>query len=1189
MTNIFQFSLPRKVMGLVLGVSVLLGAIALPASAQTSAEATLLAQIAALQAQIAALQAQVAGSGSVNATVNIPRGFRFTRNLTLGSRGNDVMYLQRLLNMDAATQVNIAGRAGGAGTESTYFGTLTRSAVVRFQNKYASEVLIPVGLTRGTGFVGVATRAKLNAMLAQFEAAPPTTTPPTTTPPTTTPPTTTPPTQTGAQLSIAAGTQPVGTLAPQGAARVPFTSVTLSNPGSAATTITGITAEFRGLGSPSAISGVVLLDSSGNQIGTQQTFNANRQARIATNITLNPGQSMTLTIAANMAANLSSFQGQSLSVAIVGIDSNAAVTSGSLPIIGGTYQANSTLTIGTATVQVGTVGTVATAQQLGATPNFSSLRLTAGSAEDLMLRSIRWRQDGSAAAGDIVNVAAVVDGVRYPATVSSDGRYYTTTFGSGILITKGTSKEISLTGTVQTGSGRSIQFNIERASDINVTGQTYGYGVLPTAVTTGTGTGATAVFTTGTPFYSGATATISSGTLTVTKAASVAAQNIGINQSNQILGGFTFDVTGEPITIQNLVFTVTVTRTGGSSAVATDITSVSLYDQNGTVIAGPVDVSGSGTSGTLTYTTSITLREGMNTLTLRGRLGSTFQQGDVVTISVTPSTQVTNVRGDVSAVTITPSPSTSVAANQMTVRNTNFSLTTASTPVAQTVVAGAQNFLFAQYQFDTTNSSDAVRISSLSVPFTHSASPEGLTNCQLYNASGTSLTTGTNVVNPTAGRTSGSNVTFTFDTPLTLPANTITTISLRCNISGSVAAGTTYSFGTGTAPSGTGVASGSSVTGTVTASSGQTMTIASGGSLTVTTDASSPSYHLAAAGSTDTVNVLNVRAGNEALALRQIGLQLSPTTSSASSTPGGITSVTLWGDNGAQIGSALFTGTSRTTTVNLTSEYVIPANSERRITIRATFAQIGTSQSGTEGALIRIDYDGDNASQTQAVGQASGTTVNSSSSSDTASAGVRVFRSIPTVALDTIPNTTLVGGDMVLMRFRVTANANGDIGIDKFTLNFATSTASVSNINIFAYTDAGYSTAASTPSGNGMLMSSGTVGNASGDVEIYVRNTSGSNIPLQVPAGSTRYFEVRGSVTGATTGSSVTTKLMGDSAYPSLATLMGTEAQIDADTNDNFIWSPNSTTTATVNDIAWTNGYGVPGLPSSGLFQTLSR
>lgn len=89
----------------------------------------------------------------------------FTTNLSLGSKGMQILLLQQFLNRDPDTRIASTG-PGSPGQETSYFGMLTKAAVVRFQQKYAQEVLAPVGLFQGNGYVGVYTRAKLNALSA---------------------------------------------------------------------------------------------------------------------------------------------------------------------------------------------------------------------------------------------------------------------------------------------------------------------------------------------------------------------------------------------------------------------------------------------------------------------------------------------------------------------------------------------------------------------------------------------------------------------------------------------------------------------------------------------------------------------------------------------------------------------------------------------------------------------------------------------------------------------------------------------------------------------------------------------------------------------------------------------------------------------------------------------------------------
>ena len=81
-------------------------------------------------------------------------------NLKLGDYGEDVLALQKILNLDQDTKVADIG-AGSPGNETKYFGKATEKAIVKFQEKYKDEVLIPANLSFGAGYVGKLTLKKL--------------------------------------------------------------------------------------------------------------------------------------------------------------------------------------------------------------------------------------------------------------------------------------------------------------------------------------------------------------------------------------------------------------------------------------------------------------------------------------------------------------------------------------------------------------------------------------------------------------------------------------------------------------------------------------------------------------------------------------------------------------------------------------------------------------------------------------------------------------------------------------------------------------------------------------------------------------------------------------------------------------------------------------------------------------------
>lgn len=151
---------------LFVGVVAIAMALSLVAPAQAATEAELQAQIDQLMATINGLQSQLgeapAMTGGSSASV-CP--YAWTRSLSTGATGADVMALQKFLNADANTMVAATG-VGSAGMETDYFGGLTAAAVSNFQVMYRDEILTPVGLVNPTGYFGPSTMAKANALCA---------------------------------------------------------------------------------------------------------------------------------------------------------------------------------------------------------------------------------------------------------------------------------------------------------------------------------------------------------------------------------------------------------------------------------------------------------------------------------------------------------------------------------------------------------------------------------------------------------------------------------------------------------------------------------------------------------------------------------------------------------------------------------------------------------------------------------------------------------------------------------------------------------------------------------------------------------------------------------------------------------------------------------------------------------------
>lgn len=85
------------------------------------------------------------------------KGYKFNRNLTVGSRGSDVVALQDILKANGLFPSNI----GSTG----YFGGITRQAVKDFQKKYEKSILWIIGLSKPTGYFGPSSRRQIHKLL----------------------------------------------------------------------------------------------------------------------------------------------------------------------------------------------------------------------------------------------------------------------------------------------------------------------------------------------------------------------------------------------------------------------------------------------------------------------------------------------------------------------------------------------------------------------------------------------------------------------------------------------------------------------------------------------------------------------------------------------------------------------------------------------------------------------------------------------------------------------------------------------------------------------------------------------------------------------------------------------------------------------------------------------------------------
>lgn len=986
------------------------------------------------------------------------------------------------------------------------------------------------------------------------------------------------------KVSLAANT-PAGTYALKNAARVPFTRVMLENTGSSDVTVDSLKV-VRG-GSPALNSDFstvnVVLEDGALLNDTGKSLNSDNMATFTEDVVVKAGASRTLTLVADM-ANFGS-GGAVPTLGLYSMELNGSVE-GSLPVYGNAVTTNATVTLSTATLTEGSqVGTVT--KQVGSTNvNLANLKVTAGS-EDMQVERVVLNNSGSLADADgekfvlKYNGNTVANGTMSSKYLSFD----LTNCGTLCKIEKGNDKTFEVYGDLVGGSGRTVNLDVQRTTHVLVKDLKNGYYVTPT-------NSASSMTN---------TVTISQGKIDISKTNDVQAGNVPENASGTKLGSWNFKVVGEPIDVRSLVFKVATTGT----VVPTGLDTLTLYNSEGKALIGAVDASGATSPGYATSTDSFTLPVGDNILTLKGKIDSSAAANDTVVISVDVNSANFDARGVNSNETITvgtyATPASAVAANTLTVKGSALRVTTLSTPPATTFAAGTNDVVFAKVLFDAADSSEDIKVTQVKVVDTTTLGAKTIDVQSIrlfvdkdgdsYDASGTAVALSETVSGSDTDPNDPEIFTFNLSgaDQFVVKAGKKVEVWVKGNVAGSATAGKhTFAVATGDYVSATGVTTGNTVTETIDSAAGQAMTIgAGGGTVEVSLDPSTELAKQYAAGTKD-VTLGTFRffvTSSEDVELDTLNLtQLVTTAASSSYTDYDL--VSLYKADGTFVASAIPTSTS--VFFDLADNAFVAKTTDTNgtaLVVKANLSSIGPSQSVTTGGHS-IGYKILAAGAVRAKGDLTGSSsvVYFGSTAPTANTHL-MFKGIPTVqvcagSVDDANNClraggtspVLINGSNELIRFRVKANT-ADVGLYKFTFDITTTTASVTAYELVDTTDS-----------NEVSLLSGTI---SGSTAVHYLETkfdvNGDSTYEErtVSAGTTRYYVLRGTVTGATTGASVSTRLAGDSAAVSGSAAMTSASGVDTEAHDDFIWSDRSAGAHSISTNDWTNGYLVSGLNST--------
>ncbi len=974
--NIFKKSKKTKVLSAmaaaVIGFSMTASSAAALTEVQISAILDLLASFGADQTTIDSTEAALTGQAvpAAPTTGGDCTSYTFATNLELGDTGVDVLNLQKVLNMDTATQVAATG-VGSTGEETEYFGGLTKAAVIKFQDKYASEVLTPIGLTAGTGYVGAMTREKLNSMAVcdaddtgddtgddaddtEDDTA-----------------------VTGTLEVVAVNENVVsdGAYVNSGATGVPVLEFTLTGSADTDVTVSSITVNHTGGGATADVVTVYIYEGD-TRLTTGRSLSASTKNAVFTgvNVAIPAGGSKTLTVKVD---TLTSGGGSTaaphlfqVASADAIVASNGVVFTGSFPVQGHTY--------GAILNDVGSITIARAGSQPLAAPKVgqqdvkvAEFLLTAGATEDVTVNGITLYSVGSLSASNISNFELKIMGetdARGTVAAVTSKSLVPLTLTNPIVIEKGGSKTVEVYADIS-GAARpddTTIFYVENDADVAAVG-TFGWGVSVTRGDYDNVSGAA----------DSSRSTVAGGQVTNAQTGPSAANDIPTNTKDVSLLEWTMTAQSD---VEVRAMSIKLDSVGENlmGATAANYTDIKVTDvDTGVIVAGPSDATATANTQTFAFTDVfyLTADSSRNFKVTADIANNDSLDADTITATLVAfgSTDIKSVTNNQYVSSGDIVPSADLAGPTLTIEKASLTATISSAASSQTYIKGSE-FIGLSVSLQAGTAGD-VRVNSISVQTYVSSSTSGVfdegtdggaTSTAIILSAG--LYDGSTLVGslktPTASTAIGNGGVLAFTgLYLDIPANTSKTLDVKVQTSPSATAAQRLKFGiaaTGDVSAqdtnGNVITLSNSATNGTTVDNGVVLTIADEGSITAykASDTIDTETGIVVGGTADaTLAEYRLIAENEDLQVTQVKVSLATTDNYANvlqlSLYDGTTKVAGPVDMNSS-GSVTFYGT----------DFVIPKNDENVLSVQAkinTIAAAGASTSGNDIKVILADAD----------------------------------------------------------------------------------------------------------------------------------------------------------------------------------------------------------------------------------------